>query len=76
MKTKSGDVTLEMMEAILCSYLYVSSQNEDEDYRDLSVEQLRTRLFKEGIFDLDGSREMLIAQLREQKIIERGCSTI
>ena len=71
---QSGKLSFEVIEAIINNE--DTSQASDHDkYGMLSVEQLRRKLAKRGVLDLDGSKKMLVSRLREQQRIKQAaCS--
>ena len=73
---ESGKISFMVLAAVLNNeHALHYSERDDSNYSSLSVEQLRRKLFKKGL-ELDGSKKMLLARLREQRIIERGCKTV
>ncbi|KAL9189145.1 hypothetical protein ACHAXT_011635 [Thalassiosira profunda] len=66
---ESGRLSLELLETHLTDPLYESSIG--EEYESWSVEQLRRKLFKRGVLELDGSQRVLLEKWREHKANER-----
>ena len=63
---ESGKLSFEVIEAIINNE-DTSQVSEHNGYGILSVEQLRKKLAKRGVLDLDGSKEILVSRLREQQ---------